>query len=280
MTKPDCTGQRFDRLTVLGKGGKRLRKRRSKTDTFQQLWRLQCDCGNVIELLRNDFVRNKRKSCGCKARLGLVDYNRRPTDITGRRFGQLTAIKLTGSKDKHRHPTWLLNCTCGNTRELSLSWLGTIQRSNVRINCGDKSKHPENYLNYPLAPNPYPKQASELLVKYLKETELSFCNKIDSAIEDEKRDSLLRAAWIITYRRSQGEFISEEFERGIIKKYMRYAANTVQRKRYFEAIGYAINRKYKEIGSTMTELISSNDPVIETQGKIRRATKRFKFKKY
>ena len=95
---PDCTGQRFGRLVVLGKGNKRPRG-----NTYRQLWKLQCDCGNIIEIPRAYFERNKQVSCGCKRKLGLVGNKRRPLDITGKKFGQLTAIAV-GSLQKMKYP--------------------------------------------------------------------------------------------------------------------------------------------------------------------------------
>lgn len=285
MTKPDCTGQRFGRLVVLGKGG---RKKDTNRDKTQQLWQLQCDCGKVIELLRSQFATNGHVSCGCKRKLGLV-ITKKPYDITGQKFGSLTALFLTGKKDKFNKPTWLMECTCGNARVLSYSILKTLLHSCVRINCGDKSKHPNNYLQYPPTPSPYPDAAAQLVTKYLKETECSFNDTfVDSAVEDEKRDSLIRAAWIITWRRSLGEVIPEKYERGIIKKYMKYASNTVKKNRKSEKKRYGLERgqvytggNYKPIGVAMTELTSSNYPVIETQENISRCVpiRKLKFKR-
>lgn len=139
---------------------------------------------------------------------GLVDNKRRPKDLTGVRFGQLTALALTGNKVDSK-PTWLLQCDCGGERVLSLSVIRRHLSGNIRLNCGDKSKHLDRWLHYPLTPSPYPDDAAAILTKYLHLTELNY-RRIDSAVEDEKRDRLLRAAWIITYRRQHlFEVISE-----------------------------------------------------------------------
>lgn len=268
--KPDCTGQRFGMLVVLGKGSRVLYKKSNRKQTYHYLWLLQCDCGKRIELARGDFDRKigrAQVSCGCKRRQGLVDNKRRPHNIAGLKFGTLTAVKLTGLH-RDSKPTWLMQCSCGNTCTFSLSRLRRNEHEGIRTNCGDRSQHPDKWLTYPPTPNPYSKEAGELLVKYLPLTELDY-QQIDSAVEDEKRDRLIRAAWIITYRREQGEHISELHEKRIINKHLRYCSIDVFWQRKLESQGgflYDVSSKKKEIGVTMTNLTSNDYPVIETQG--------------
>ncbi|MDF5718175.1 MAG: hypothetical protein PUP93_30995 [Rhizonema sp. NSF051] len=260
--KPDCSGQRFGRLIVLGKGEYRQFKHNKV-----QLWKLQCDCDNIIEIPRHSFEKKGQVSCGCKRRLGLVDNKRRSIDITGQRFGKLTAIALSGNYH-HKKPTWLFQCDCGGNRELSLSFIRNYQREGIRINCGDRSSHPDKYLEYPATPSPYPQAAGDLLQKYLSLTELQY-QKVDSAIEDEKRDRLLRAAWILVYRRQQGEDISKLHERRFIRKHLRYCSIDVFWKRKLENHGgmlYNSEHKVRQIGSKMTDLTSQDYPAIETLG--------------
>lgn len=59
--KPDCAGQRFGMLVVLGKGG-----RVPDRNSTRQLWQMQCDCGKVIEIPRGAFEIKGQVSCGCK----------------------------------------------------------------------------------------------------------------------------------------------------------------------------------------------------------------------
>lgn len=253
--KPDCTGQRFGLLTVLGKGD--VRKKNGQSN---RLWNLQCDCGNIVSLVRGDFDRAKggQRSCGClgkNRRKELVDNKRRPRDITGQRFGSLVAVKLTGKK-KDGKPTWLLQCDCGKTTEMSLTRLG----SGYRLNCGDLSHQPG--LHYPPTPKPYPKEAGKLLEKYLYLTR-PIAEKFDSRIQDERLDRLIRAAWIVTYRRQQGEQISETHERRYIWKCLRFARSAVKLRRFVEAGGisrYTFAR-YKQIGSEMTNVTSFTEAV-------------------
>lgn len=52
-------------------------------------------------------------------------------DVTGQKFGRLTAIKRVGS-DKHRNAIWLCRCECGRTKEILLP---SLRRSLTR-SCG------------------------------------------------------------------------------------------------------------------------------------------------
>ncbi|RAM49094.1 MAG: hypothetical protein C6Y22_24615 [Hapalosiphonaceae cyanobacterium JJU2] len=215
VVKSDCTGKKFGMLTVLEKNGSHPHR--------GQVWKLQCDCGKIIELPRSDFDKKSKGqiSCGCARKRGLT--GRKIKDISGQRFGSLKAIALTSKKDNYDKPTWKMQCSCGNFCEKSLSEIRRREYYGVRINCGDRFKHPEIWLEYPPIPKPYPKESGNLLAKYLHLTELEY-NQIDSAVEDEKRDRLLRAAWIITYRRQQGEEISELYESRFIRKHLRYCS--------------------------------------------------------
>lgn len=263
-------------LVVLGQGARQPYK-----NTYRQLWRVQCDCGKTVEMPRGFFEHNGRVSCGCKRKRGLVDNLRRPLDIAGQRFDSLLCVHLTGKKDTSQKPTWLLQCDCGNFRELSLSRIRILERECTRINCGDRTLHPDKYLVYPPIPNPYPTEAGKLLTKYLPKTKLGY-RQIDSAVEDERRDRLIRAAWIITYRRSRGEEISELHESRIIRKHLRYCSIDVFWRRKLESQGgllFDVDWKKRELGSAMTAITSENYPVIETQGTKILPTKKLKFRR-
>lgn len=257
--KPDCTGQRFGWLTVKGKG--EVVKANGKS---RRLWILECDCGKKISLQRGDFDRSQggQKSCGCARSKGWVDNKRIPDDITGQKFGSLTAIRLTGKKVKGQ-PTWLLECDCGKECEMSKKRLG----QGYRLNCGDLSHQPG--VHYPPTPNPYPEQAGAIVVKYLHLTHPK-APIFDSRIQDRRLDRLIRAAWILTYREWQGETFSDLYKYRFICKHLRYSATDIKLQRYVESGGvsrYTFNRyKTKGIGGMMTDLTSSSE-VVSTQGK-------------
>lgn len=58
--KSDLTGMKFERLTVLGDGGK---------DKFNnRLWKCRCDCGEITFATRTALKSGHKRSCGCLMR--------------------------------------------------------------------------------------------------------------------------------------------------------------------------------------------------------------------
>jgi len=53
----DLTGQKFGRLTVIEKTGKRL--------CGHIVWKCQCECGNIAEVMGRNLLTGHTKSCGC-----------------------------------------------------------------------------------------------------------------------------------------------------------------------------------------------------------------------
>lgn len=74
-------GQRFGKLVVIKKGETRVTKGGCKTRT----WICRCDCGRELIIPTGHLRSGNTKSCGCL----------RGIDITGQKFGKLTAIKRT-----------------------------------------------------------------------------------------------------------------------------------------------------------------------------------------
>lgn len=102
----DVTGMRFGRLVAIRPTG----KMRGRT-----AWECICDCGNTISVTTGDLRSGNTKSCGC-----LRDelHRERYTDITGERFGKLTAVRrfFDSGKGKWR---WECLCDCGNVSNTS-----------------------------------------------------------------------------------------------------------------------------------------------------------------
>lgn len=63
-----------------------------------------------------------------------------PKDITGQRFGRLTAIRRTG-KDKFSHSIWLCECDCGNFTQVVIGSLTTGKTRSC--GCFDHEAHIE-----------------------------------------------------------------------------------------------------------------------------------------
>lgn len=97
----DIIGQKFGKLTVI--------KRASSTNQGIATWFCKCDCGNPkeIEVTGANLRQGHTISCGC-ARL-----NKTQIDITGNKYGKLTAIKPT-NKRKGSNTVWECQCECGN----------------------------------------------------------------------------------------------------------------------------------------------------------------------
>lgn len=260
--KPDCTAQKFGSLTVLGKA----EIIKDKSGRSRQLWELKCDCGKIVKRPRDSFDRVDRRSvsCGCAKRQRMRELGRKNLiDISGQRFGSLVAIELSLSVRHYDRPAWKLRCDCGGI----VFWNSRRLKSGCYLNCGNRRKHPENWLHYPLAPDPFPAEAGVIVAKYLHLVRSRY-SVVDSAIEDSKLDKLLRAAWIICYRRRSGEILSEQYERRFILKHLRYCSIDVFWMRKIESSGgFLYNRcnQIKQIGSTMTDL-TSNFEVVNPQG--------------
>ena len=109
----DLTGQRFGRLTALY----RLHERRGTC----YLWRCRCDCGNEIDLPVHSLTSGNTTSCGCAKREAL---QKRALDISGKRFGRLTAIRPLPEREAGS-VVWRCRCDCGNEIDLPYNSLAS-----------------------------------------------------------------------------------------------------------------------------------------------------------
>ena len=116
----DLVGQKFFRLTVLGRG--------ENTKEGSASWICSCECGKSISVNGKSLRSGNTKSCGCY----LIDRIKesRTLDLTGLVVGRLTAISLSGKTG--RSNTWLCDCKCGNTKIVGSSAL----TGGLVISCG------------------------------------------------------------------------------------------------------------------------------------------------
>lgn len=102
----DVAGKKIHMLSVLGYAYSKNNK---------VYMNCKCDCGNdcVVSaiLIRNGHT----KSCGCLYKESIVNFNKRSktNDITGKKFGRLTALNLV-ENEKNDGAYWLFECDCGN----------------------------------------------------------------------------------------------------------------------------------------------------------------------
>jgi hypothetical protein len=104
----DITGQKFGRLTVI----KRSMPNNKKRGTY---WSCLCECGNTKVVVGSNLKNGTTKSCGCIHREQLIE--RCFIDITGKRYGRLTAIERVEnavSANGSRRTRWKCRCDCGN----------------------------------------------------------------------------------------------------------------------------------------------------------------------
>lgn len=98
----DLIGKRYGNLTVIS---------RDKNRNNRVYWKCQCDCGNTVSVFSSNLKRGLKTHCGCK----------RKGNITGQRFGNLTAICPVG-KNQYSE-IWKCRCDCGNERIISYAEL-------------------------------------------------------------------------------------------------------------------------------------------------------------
>lgn len=120
----DLTGKRFGRLTVIGRSEKRMHQ--------AVLWECKCDCGNTTFLIAYRLESGMTKSCGCLKKEYLYNHGKgRAIDLTGQRFGRLTALRPTEER-RHGVVVWECVCDCGNTAFVSSDAL----KSRKNQSCG------------------------------------------------------------------------------------------------------------------------------------------------
>jgi hypothetical protein len=97
MKRLDLTGQVFGRLTALYP----LEERKAG----RTYWRCRCICGKEVDVQTPLLLHGGTQSCGC-----LRDKHKK--DITGTRFGLLTAVYPTEKRQQNR-VVWHCRCDCG-----------------------------------------------------------------------------------------------------------------------------------------------------------------------
>ena len=123
QTREDLTGRVFGRLTVLHE---------APNKNGRTAWECQCECGNTCVVVSSQLKNGAVTSCGCARK----EYDHNRQDVTGQRFGRLTAIKPTEKRDYKGSVIWLCRCDCGNETEVSLDGL----KQGNYTSCGCKKK--------------------------------------------------------------------------------------------------------------------------------------------
>ena len=129
----DRTGERYGKLVVLERAedavfpsGKLVR------------WLCKCDCGKLVTVIGSNL--SKTKSCGCDM------YGHNMQDLTGQRFGILTAIKRIDNKVLpcgQRQTIWQRVCDCGSVVNVRAA---TLKNGDTR-SCGCVKSHGERVIS-------------------------------------------------------------------------------------------------------------------------------------
>lgn len=119
----DLTGQRFGRLTVIERSPNRKHGR--------ICWRCQCDCGEECIVTSHDLTGGHTKSCGC-----LKKEHGNALELSGSKFGRLTALNPTDNRSYKGSVMWHCRCQCGNELEVAADDL----LNGHYVSCGCKQK--------------------------------------------------------------------------------------------------------------------------------------------
>lgn len=126
----DLLGQKFGKLTAIEKMD--IRNKRGLI-----VWKCQCECGNITEVVGSSLKNGSTKSCGCSN--AIKRYNLEQSEqakiLMGTVFGKLTVIEDLGFKkhvEGHNRRFYLCQCECGNTCEVS----GNQLKTGHRVSCG------------------------------------------------------------------------------------------------------------------------------------------------
>lgn len=116
----DLTGRVFGYLTVI---------RRAPNKGGRTCWLCRCECGKEKLATSRDLKAGKVKSCGCHT----YDRKSNRVDLTGRRFGRLTAIEPTDRRDAKDSVYWRCRCDCGRETEVTENAL--VQGNSLSCGC-------------------------------------------------------------------------------------------------------------------------------------------------
>lgn len=99
----------------------------------ERKWLCQCSYGTVRYVLERSLRYGGSVSCGCFR--GERSREELSHQLTGQRFGDLTALECVPQSTGNRGRLWKCQCSCGNTCEVLASLLATGKRTH----CGCKT---------------------------------------------------------------------------------------------------------------------------------------------
>ncbi len=117
-----------------------IQKASLKSKTGRIKWLCLCDCGKVVEVAGGHLKNGHTTSCGCKKSENRVPVKPTVKDLTGVRFGRLTAIRRTEEYASNGSVKWECKCDCGGATFVNIDAL----TSGSTRSCGCLSKENKN----------------------------------------------------------------------------------------------------------------------------------------
>lgn len=140
MTKDEkLIGKRFGQLTVL--------------ETFQsekgyRMCRCHCDCGKDTTVYFNNLISGRTRSCGCL----MEKYRRKYRDLSGKKFGEILALRPAEKRGEDGTVFWECQCSCGRKFEVNGRYLIRGYRRDCGCGCSidpdyKREGHPADLAN-------------------------------------------------------------------------------------------------------------------------------------
>lgn len=124
----DLTGKTYGKLKVLERDNDYV----TPKGNHYVMWKCECKCENkTIVSVRGDYLKNgNTTSCGCVKRESIHKKQRNSIDITGEKFGLLTAKYYVRSGKQGT--IWHCECECGGSVD---TYVGNLRCGNIK-SCG------------------------------------------------------------------------------------------------------------------------------------------------
>lgn len=107
----NLSNQKFGKLTAIYPTDKRK--------YGNVVWHCKCECGNECDIKSSNLINGITQSCGCLRKENAKNMGKNTfKDLSGQKFGDLTAIKPT-SKRQGSNIIWECLCSCGNIHYVS-----------------------------------------------------------------------------------------------------------------------------------------------------------------
>lgn len=130
----DCIGKKYGNLTVLGIVPE-------LDESGRIMCECKCDCGRTRKFAIARIVSGHNKSCGKCGYINELCAKMFTKDVTGKRFGLLTALNPTDGR-RHGQVIWVFKCDCGRIVQHPLHDVDGSNCTGIKScgQCGYKSR--------------------------------------------------------------------------------------------------------------------------------------------